>query len=93
MASGQGFKKFINMLAFIGIVAVAAVLLLRLFLGEIFKVNSEVVNAIGLIAQCIAYLVTAVYAYFFIRNRGPAFIITYVIAVILIIILVAVNPI
>ena len=91
--SGAGFKRFINMLAYIGIVAIAFVLLLRLFLGQVLKLDSEVVNAIGLVAQCIAYLVTAVYAYFFVHRRGPAFIITYVIAIILIVILVAINPI
>jgi hypothetical protein len=91
MSKNQGFKKFVNMLAFIGIVAIAVVLLLRMVLGDIIKVDSDVINAISLIAECIAYAVTAVYAFYFVYSKhSPAYMITYVIAVILIIVLLVV---
>lgn len=87
MSKSQKFKKFVNMLAFIGIVAIALVLLLNLIL-EAVNAGSDVVQAMDLIAQCIAYLVTAIYAFYFILSKhSPAYTITYVVAVILIIVL------
>lgn len=87
MSGGQKFKKFVNMLAFIGIVAIAVVLLLNLILDAV-NAGSEVVRAMDLIAQCIAYLVTAIYAFYFVYSKhSPAYTIVYVVAVILIIVL------
>jgi len=88
MSKSQKFKKFVNMLAFIGIVAIAVVLLLNLIFGALNIFDSEVVVAMDLLAQCIAYLVTAIYAFYFVYSKNkPVYTIVYVIAVILIVVL------
>ena len=76
------FKKFLNMLAFVGIVAVAVALLCK----PIF--SAEIGNVFSFIAQCIAYLVTAVYAlYYVLSKRNSVITIIFVISVIAIIVL------
>jgi len=88
MADTQKFKKFVNMLAFIGIVAIAVVLLLRLVFEQVFSGSPEFVNALGLIAECIAYVVTAIYAFYFINAKHSlVYTIMYVISLILIVVL------
>lgn len=83
MADNGNFKKFLNLVAFIGIVAVAVALLIGLIFGE-----SEVASAFKLVAQCIAYLVTAIYAFFYIKQeRNTVLTIVYVVAVIAIVVL------
>ena len=78
-----GFKKFLNLLAFIAIIAVAVALLM----GMIFTTNTSVVSALKLVAECIAYLVTAIYAFYYIYSmRNTAVTIVYFVAVIIIIV-------
>lgn len=79
-----GFKKFLNMLAFIAIIAVAAALLFVAIFGK----SSSIGFAFTLVAQCIAYLVTAIYAFYYIYSmRNTALTIVYFVAVITIIVL------
>lgn len=88
MANSQKFKGFVNMLAFIGIVAIATVMLLRLVFGELFNGSPDFVNALDIIAECIAYVVTAIYAFYFVYARHClAYTIMYVVSLILIIVL------
>lgn len=83
MASNGNFKRFLNMIAFIGIIAVAVALLFSLIFG-----GNEVSAALNLIAQCIAYLVTAIYAFYFIQNkRNTVYTIVYIVSVVAIIVL------
>jgi len=78
------FKKFLNMLAFVGVVAVAFALLFK----AIFVQSVDVANAFSLVAQCIAYFVTAVYAFYYILSkRNAVTTIVYVISIIAIIVL------
>ena len=76
------FKKFLNLLAFIAIVAVA----ISLLIGTIF--GGEVAGAFSLVAQCIAYFVTAVYGFYYVSSmRNTVITIVYVAAVVAIIVL------
>ena len=61
-------KKFMNMLAFVGIVCVAFALLLAKLLG-VFGVSAQIVSVIAKIGQCMAYIVTMVYAFQFVRGK------------------------
>ena len=81
---GSNFKNFLNMVAFVGVIAVAFALLF----GVIFSGNNELSSALSLVAQCIAYLVTAIYAFYFVYSKRNAVLtIVYVIAVIAIVVL------
>ena len=81
---GSNFKNFLNMVAFVGVIAVAFALLF----GVIFSGNNELSSALSLVAQCIAYLVTAIYAFYFVYSKRNAVLtIVYVIAVVAIVVL------
>ena len=66
--SNQG-KKILNMFAFIGIFLVAVALLLAQVLEWIGIQNWNIISAINTIGQCIAYIVTAIYAFFYVRSK------------------------
>lgn len=61
-------KKFMNMIAFIGLCMIAFALLLAKLLG-VFGVSAGVVNAIQTVGECMAYVVTMVYAFYFVRGK------------------------
>lgn len=76
------FKKFLNLLAFIAIIAVAVSLLI----GTLF--GGEVAGAFSLVAQCIAYFVTAIYGFYYVNSmRNAVITIVYIVAVVAIIVL------
>lgn len=80
--SGSNFKNFLNLIAFVGVIAVA----LALLIGKIF--GGELAAALALVAQCIAYFVAAIYAFYFVYSKRNAVLtIIYVIAVVAIVIL------
>ena len=82
-SSNDKFKKFINWLAFIAIVGIAVMLLIQTIIG-----GGEVAYALGVIAQCIAYFVAAVYAFYFVYAKGNVvYTIIYFVAVIIIIVM------
>ncbi|MDD4815901.1 MAG: hypothetical protein PHQ62_02025 [Clostridia bacterium] len=85
MSNGKvNFEKFLKMLAFVGVIAVAFALLFK----TIFVQSVEVANAFSLVAQIIAYFVTAVYGFYYILSKRNAVItITYVISIIAIVVL------
>lgn len=64
-------KRFMNMLAFIGLCLVAFALLLAKLLG-VFGVSAGAVSAIQMVGECIAYIVTMVYAFYYIRHKRNA---------------------
>lgn len=64
-------KKFMNMLAFIGLCLVAFALLLAKLLG-VFGVSASAVSAIQMVGECIAYVVTMVYAFYYVRSKRNA---------------------
>ena len=64
-------KKFMTMLAFIGLGLIALALLLAKLLG-VFGVSASAVGAIKTVGECIAYIVTMVYAYQFVKAKRNA---------------------
>lgn len=85
MANGNPkFKQFLNLIAFIGVIAVAAALLFKWIFGG----NLELAHALTIVAQSIAYLVTAIYAFFYVyAKRNPVLTIVYLVCVIAIVVL------
>lgn len=81
-------KKFMNMLAFIGIVVVAIALLIAKILALV-NVNASAVTALQMVGECIAYIVTMVYAFYFVKNkRNVWWWVAYVAAVVVVVLLI-----
>ncbi len=80
-------NKFVNFLAYVSIMLIAVALILGVIFSK-FHLNQTLVNSMSLVAQVIAYAITAVYAFYFAKERNQiGYIIAYIIAVILIIIM------
>ncbi|MBQ3048242.1 MAG: hypothetical protein IJD48_04445, partial [Clostridia bacterium] len=60
-------KQFVNLLAYISIALIAVALLVGKILGWLISPN--VVSVLNLIAQIIAYTITAVYAFMFAKSQ------------------------
>ena len=78
-------KQFVNFLAYISIALIA----IALFVGKIlgWLISPNVVNVLNLVAQIIAYTITAVYAFMFAKSkRSIGWMIAYIIFVIVIIV-------
>lgn len=83
--SGSGWKGIINLFAFVAIACIA----LALTIGKIFPSLSW---AFGLIAEVVAYSITAALAFRFSRSRGHwAYFVIWLVAVVLIIVLKFIN--
>ena len=81
-------KKFMNMLAFIGIVVVAIALLIAKILALV-DVSAGAVTALQMVGECIAYIVTMVYAFYFVKNkRNVWWWVAYVAAVVVVVLLI-----
>lgn len=77
-----------NMLAFIGIVVVAVALLIAKILALV-DVDAGVVTALQMVGECIAYIVTMVYAFYFVKNkRNVWWWVAYVAAVVVVVLLI-----
>ena len=84
-------KGFVNFMAYIAIAFIAVALILGKILG-VFGLSSTVINALNLIAQVIAYTITAVFAFYYAKSRNHiAWMICYVLFVIAIIIFVVLG--
>ena len=78
-------KQFVNFLAYISIALIAIALLVGKILGWLISPN--VVNILNLVAQIIAYTITAVYAFMFAKSkRSIGWMVAYIIFVIVIIV-------
>ena len=78
-------KQFVNLLAYISIALIAVALLVGKILGWLISPN--VVSVLNLIAQIIAYTITAVYAFMFAKSqRRIGWMVAYIIFVIVIIV-------
>lgn len=84
-------NKFVNFLAYISVALIAVALILSKLLG--WLISPQVLNILNLIAQIIAYTITAVYAFFYAKSkRNIGWMVAYIIFVIAIIVfLVLVN--
>lgn len=80
-------KKFMTMLAFIGLCFIAGALLLAKLLG-VFGVSMTAVSAIRTVGECIAYIVTMVYAFSFVKaKRNVWWWVAYCVSVVVVIVL------
>jgi len=78
-------KQFVNLMAYISIAFIATSLILTKILGAL-EVGSALIGALDLIAQVIAYSITAVYAFFFAKTRkNIGWLIAYVVFIVAII--------
>lgn len=79
-------KAFVNFMAYIAIAFIAVALIL----GKIFSavgLSSTIIGALNLIAQVIAYAITAVFAFYYAKSRKHiAWMICYILFVIAIIV-------
>ncbi|MBQ8615612.1 MAG: hypothetical protein IJ415_03500 [Clostridia bacterium] len=79
-------KSFVNFMAYIAIAFIAVALILGKILSAV-GLSSTVIGALNLIAQIIAYAITAVFAFYYAKSRKHiAWMIAYVIFVIAIIV-------
>ncbi len=81
-------KKFMSILAFLGLCFVAFALLLARVLDAV-GVHANVTSAMLTIGQCLAYIVTMVYAFNFVKGkRSPWWWVAYWVSVVVILLLV-----
>ncbi|MBO4937365.1 MAG: hypothetical protein J6C90_03475 [Clostridia bacterium] len=85
--SDFNWKKVVNLLAYIALIAVAvALILVKIFNG------SQVASALNVIANSVAYIITAISAFAFARSkRNPWVMIFFVVAVILVVVFMILN--
>lgn len=81
MKKSLNFQKFFNLLAFIAVIGVAV----ALTVGKIFP---QLGGALQIVAQFIAYIVTAISAFYYIRpKKNIVYLISYIVACVLIVVL------
>ena len=83
-------KSFVNLVAYIAIAFIAVALILSKLLG--WLVNPAIAGALTLVAQIIAYGITAVFAFSFAKaKRSAGWMVAYVIFIILIVVFSILN--
>ena len=83
-------KQIVNFFAYISIALIATVSIVGGLLG--WLISADVLNILTLVAQIIAYLITAVFAFFFAKSkRSIGWMVAYIIFVIVIIVFTAIN--
>ena len=88
--SDLNLKRFMKLLAFVSCVAIALVLVL----GKVLPVlgASAIGNAIKIVGECLAYIVTMVTAFGYVQSkRKPIWSIVYAISVTVIVIMLILN--
>ena len=81
-------KKFMTMLAFIGLCMIAGALLIAKLLG-VFGVQANITNVIQTVGECMAYIVTMVYAFKFVQGkRSPWWWVAYFVSVVVVVLLI-----
>lgn len=81
--NNNGFKSMMNLLAFVAIILIAVSLILS-------KINfaSSIKVACTTIANAIAYVMVAISSFYFVRSRrGIAYLITWIVCVVVIIVM------
>ena len=83
-------KSFVHFMAYISIALIASVLVVGKLLG--WLINDNVLNLLNVVAQVIAYIITAVYAFFFAKSKQKtSWMIAYIIFIVLIIVFTGFN--
>ncbi len=75
----------LNVLSYIAVIAVGVALLLS-WIFKMAGLAGQLVTALNIIAQCLAYLVVACYSFSFARAKGIWWLIAWVVAVVLIVV-------
>lgn len=79
-------KKFFNAMAFIALVIAGIVLVVSKILGAV-GIDIKILSILNTVASTLAFVVTSVAAYYYVRTkRSIAWMIVYVIAVILVVV-------
>lgn len=79
-------KKFFNAMAFVALVIAGIVLVVSKIL-DIVGIDIKILGILNTIASVLAYVVTAVAAYYYVRTkRNIAWLIVYIVAVILVVV-------
>lgn len=83
----SNLTKFVNCVAFVGLVIVAIVLVLQKF-----NLSGQVLSALRIIGECIAYLITAISAFFYVRSkRNVWWYVAYTVALVLVVVFVIIR--
>lgn len=83
-------KQVVNFMAYISVALIAIVLIVGKLLG--WLVNSNILNLLNVIAQIIAYIITAVYAFSYAKSkRNVGWMVAYIVFIVLIIVFVGLN--
>lgn len=88
--TSSGSRSVINMLAFVGVICVGLALALGYILSKV-GVSAAFVTALSTVAQCIAYLIISYLSFFFVRRRHWGWILTWAIAVALIVVFIVLH--
>ena len=83
-SSSYSGVNLLNFLAYCAVIAVGVALAIAFLLSKVGGGNGTLTNALQVIANALAYIVTACYSWRWARTRGTAFIIVWVVAVVLI---------
>lgn len=79
-------KKFFNAMAFVGLVIAGIALIVSKILGWL-SVGAQFAGILNQVAYCLAFIVTAVAAFYYVRTkRSATWLIIYVIAVLLVVV-------
>jgi hypothetical protein len=78
--------RFLNILAYIAVVAVGITLALAWLFGQMNVGDASLIGALKTIAAYLSYLVIACYSFFFARSKGIWWIVAWVASVTLIVI-------
>ncbi|MBE7076993.1 MAG: hypothetical protein E7374_03810 [Clostridiales bacterium] len=83
-------KQFINVVSYVAVAFIAVALAAGKLLG--WLINPQVLHVLTLIAQIIAYTITAVFAFYFAKSkRSKGWMIAYAVFVIIIVVFLVVN--
>ena len=84
----NNFSKIIDCIAFVGLVLVAVVLILQ----KIFAGDGSFITALRTVGESIAYTITAISAFFFVRTkRNVWWYVAYTAALILVVVFVIIR--
>ena len=83
-------NSFFNAMAYFAIALIAISSVLGKLLG--WLINDSVVGVMTLVAQCIAYIITAVYGFFYAKSKKTiGWMVAYIIFIVLIIVFTGIN--
>lgn len=82
----SNFGKVVNFVAFVGLIIVAVVLILQKI------VTGEIIGALRTVGESIAYFITAVSAFFYVKSkRNVWWYVAYTVAVVLVIVFMVIR--